>query len=120
MKVALIGGGIGGLVAALYLHREGIACRIYEAAREFKPLGVGINLLPHAMRRLSELGVEPGIRRRGVEPKEFVWFNQHGQLIFQEPAASLNPRFTAGEIVEEPLAIQRWGTAVSRRQRTVN
>ena len=85
MNVALIGGGIGGLVAALYLHREGIACRIYEAAREFKPLGVGINLLPHAMRRLSELGVEPGIRRRGVEPKEFVWYNQHGQRIFEEP-----------------------------------
>lgn len=83
--VAIVGGGIGGLVTALYLHREGIACRIYEAAREFRPLGVGINLLPHAMRRLSELGVEPGIRRRGVEPKEFLWFNQFGQLIFQEP-----------------------------------
>ena len=93
MNVALIGGGIGGLVAALYLHREGIACRIYEAAREFKPLGVGINLLPHAMRRLSELGVEPGIRRRGVEPKEFVWYNQHGQLIFQE-ACGRNAGYT--------------------------
>ncbi|HUQ73818.1 MAG TPA: flavin-dependent oxidoreductase [Burkholderiales bacterium] len=85
MHVAIIGGGIGGLVTALYLHREGISCRIYEAVREFKPLGVGINLLPHAMRRLSELGVEAGIRKRGVEPKEFVWFNQYGQLIFQEP-----------------------------------
>ena len=93
MNVALIGGGIGGLVAALYLHREGIACRIYESAREFKPLGVGINLLPHAMRRLSELGVEPGIRRRGVEPKEFVWYNQHGQLIFQE-ACGRNAGYT--------------------------
>jgi 2-polyprenyl-6-methoxyphenol hydroxylase-like FAD-dependent oxidoreductase len=84
LHVALIGGGIGGLVAALYLQREGISCRVYEAAREYKPLGVGINLFPHAMRRLSELGVEPGIRRRGVEPKEFVWFNQFGQLIHQE------------------------------------
>ena len=84
MKVALIGGGVGGLVAALYLHREGIPCRIYEAAPAFKPLGVGINLLPHAMRRLSELGVEAGIRRRGVEPREFIWFNQHGQFIHNE------------------------------------
>jgi 2-polyprenyl-6-methoxyphenol hydroxylase-like FAD-dependent oxidoreductase len=84
LHVALIGGGIGGLVTALYLQREGISCRVYEAAREYKPLGVGINLFPHAMRRLSELGVEPGIRRRGVEPKEFVWFNQFGQLIHQE------------------------------------
>src|ERR1022692_3730464 len=41
----------------------------------------------------------------------------HIQLIFQDPAASLNPRFTAGQIVEEPLVIQRWGTAAARRQR---
>jgi|HubBroStandDraft_4_1064222.scaffolds.fasta_scaffold63135_3 peptide/nickel transport system ATP-binding protein len=39
------------------------------------------------------------------------------QLIFQEPAASLNPRFTAGQIVEEPLVIQRRGTSTTRRQR---
>jgi ABC-type glutathione transport system ATPase component len=39
------------------------------------------------------------------------------QLIFQQPAASLNPRFTAAEIVEEPLLIQRRGTVVERRAR---
>ncbi len=54
MEVAVIGGGIGGLTLALYLHRHGIPCRVYEAVTEFKPLGVGINLFPHAMRRLFE------------------------------------------------------------------
>jgi ABC-type glutathione transport system ATPase component len=39
------------------------------------------------------------------------------QLIFQQPAASLNPRFTAAEIVEEPLVIQRRGTGAARRER---
>jgi ABC-type glutathione transport system ATPase component len=39
------------------------------------------------------------------------------QLIFQQPAASLNPRFTAVEIVEEPLVIQRAGTGAGRRRR---
>ena len=39
------------------------------------------------------------------------------QLIFQQPAASLNPRFTAAEIVEEPLVIQGAGTAAERRER---
>src|ERR1017187_9610253 len=39
------------------------------------------------------------------------------QLIFQQPAASLNPRFTAAEVVEEPLAIQRRGTRAERRER---
>jgi len=39
------------------------------------------------------------------------------QLIFQEPAASLNPGFTAAQIVEEPLVIQRWGTRQARREK---
>ena len=101
MHVALIGGGVGGLVTALYLHREGISCRIFEAAHDFKPLGVGINLLPHAMRRLAELGVEAGIRRRGVEPKEFIWFNQHGQYIHSEPCGR------AGGYTSPHLSIHR-------------
>jgi len=85
MHVAIIGGGIGGLTTALYLQREGISCRVYEAAPELRPLGVGLNLFPHAMSRLADLGVEPGIRRRGIEPIEFLWFNQFGQQIHREP-----------------------------------
>ena len=85
MHVAIIGGGIGGLVTALYLHREGIGCRIYESVQEFKPLGVGINLFPHAIRRLYELGLGEGLAAVGVEANEFTWFNQHGQLIYSEP-----------------------------------
>jgi peptide/nickel transport system ATP-binding protein len=42
------------------------------------------------------------------------------QLIFQQPAASLNPRFTAAEIVEEPLVIQRRGTVAERRERAAS
>ena len=47
--ILIIGGGIGGLTLGLMLHRRGIPCRVFEAAPEIKPLGVGINLLPHAM-----------------------------------------------------------------------
>src|SRR6266704_1875290 len=67
LEVAVIGGGIGGLTLALYLHASGIPCRVYEAAAEFKPLGVGINLFPHAMRRLFELGLGEAIARVGVD-----------------------------------------------------
>ncbi|HEX4797749.1 MAG TPA: flavin-dependent oxidoreductase [Burkholderiales bacterium] len=85
MEVAVIGGGIGGLTLALYLHRGGIPCRVYEAVPEFKPLGVGINLFPHAIRRLVELGLGESIARVGIEAREFAFFNQFGQLIYSEP-----------------------------------
>ena len=48
--VLIVGGGIGGLTLALSCHQAGISCRVFEAAPEILPLGVGINLLPHAMR----------------------------------------------------------------------
>jgi 5-methylphenazine-1-carboxylate 1-monooxygenase len=50
MEILLIGGGIGGLTLALDLHRAGIRSRVFETTREYRPLGVGINLLPHAVR----------------------------------------------------------------------
>ena len=56
MEVLIIGAGIGGLTLGLALHRAGIACKIFESARELKPLGVGINILPHASRELIEIG----------------------------------------------------------------
>jgi len=85
MKIAILGGGICGLSTALYLHKEGLDCTVYEAVAEIKPLGVGINILPHAIRRLDELGVADACARKGVEPKEFVFFTQNGQLIHREP-----------------------------------
>ncbi len=57
MKVLVIGGGIGGLTAALSLHAAGIAVEVAEAVAEMRPLGVGINILPHAVRELTELGL---------------------------------------------------------------
>jgi len=81
----IIGGGIGGLTLALELHARGLSCQIFEAAPEFKPLGVGINMLPHALRVLTKLGLEPSLREQGVEAREFIYFSRHGQAIFAEP-----------------------------------
>jgi len=83
--IVIIGGGIGGLTMALSLHQRGIPCRVFEAASEFRPLGVGINMMPHAIRVLSSLGLEGNLNRYGVEAKEFAYFNRHGQEIFTEP-----------------------------------
>jgi 5-methylphenazine-1-carboxylate 1-monooxygenase len=85
MDVLVIGAGIGGLSLGLMLHRAGIPCRIFEAAPEIKPLGVGINLLPHAMKELAGLGLEDALAARGVLTAEAVFFNRFGQLIYREP-----------------------------------
>ena len=85
MEVLVIGGGIGGLTLALALHRVGIACRVFETAPQIKPIGVGINLLPHAMRELAGLGLEAPLAERGIITSEAVFFNRFGQLIYREP-----------------------------------
>ncbi|HUZ75722.1 MAG TPA: flavin-dependent oxidoreductase [Stellaceae bacterium] len=87
MDILIVGGGIGGLTLALNLH----ACkmpwriRVCEAVPAFRPLGVGINLLPHAMREMTRLGLKEAIRRVAVEPQEFAYFTHHGQFILSEP-----------------------------------
>jgi 5-methylphenazine-1-carboxylate 1-monooxygenase len=85
MQVAIIGGGICGLSLAMNLHRHGISCRVYERAPEIKELGVGITVLPHAMREFEALGVGPELLQTGIENVESCFFNRFGQLIYKEP-----------------------------------
>lgn len=85
MKIIIAGGGIGGLTTALCLHQKGFPVYVYESAREIKPLGVGINLLPHAVRILTLLGLEELVSQLGVATKELAYYNRFGQKIWQEP-----------------------------------
>lgn len=84
MEVLVAGGGIAGLAFALALHQRGIRCRVYESAREIRELGVGITLLPHAMRELAALGLEDRLHAAAIENEESLFFNRHGQLIYRE------------------------------------
>ena len=85
MEVVIVGGGIGGLTLALLLEKAGIRSRVFEASPEMRPVGVGINILPHATRELARLGLETELARVAVETREAVFFNRFGQLIYREP-----------------------------------
>jgi len=83
--IAIVGGGIGGLTLALALQQRGIDCHVYEGAPMVRELGVGITLLPHAMRELTALGVGDALIGQGIENGESCFFNRFGQLIYSEP-----------------------------------
>ena len=89
MKIAIIGGGICGLSLALNLKERGIDCRVYERAPELKELGVGITLLPHAMREFTALGLADELLKAGIENRESRFYNRFGQLIYKESRGKL-------------------------------
>ena len=84
-RIMVVGAGIGGLAAALSLHEIGANVDVFESVREIRPLGVGINLLPHAVRELDALGLLEPLRSRSVEPTSLVYCSRHGQEIWREP-----------------------------------
>ena len=86
--VIIVGAGIGGLtLGARAAPAPASPAACIEAAAEIRPVGVGINLLPHATQELAELGLEAGARaRRGARPRKPTFFNRFGQLIYQRAA----------------------------------
>ncbi len=84
LRIAVVGAGIGGLVAALSLHEVGVDIDVYECVPELHPLGVGINLLPHAVRELDALDLLEELRAHSVEPTSLMYCSCHGQEIWRE------------------------------------
>ena len=85
-KVIIAGGGIGGLSLALTLHQIGVPCVVLEASREMRPLGVGINIQPNAVRELIELGLEySDLDAIGVPALEWALVGLNGKEVYAEP-----------------------------------
>jgi 2-polyprenyl-6-methoxyphenol hydroxylase-like FAD-dependent oxidoreductase len=97
MNIAIVGGGIAGLSFALGLHKRGIDCDVFEAVNDIKEIGVGITLLPHAMRELAELGLQDALEAVGIENLESVFYTQHGQYVYKE-ARGRHAGYTLPEI----------------------
>ncbi len=86
LDVLVVGAGIGGLTTALSLHAAGFtSVRVLEAAPGFRPLGVGLNILPNAIRELTELGLFDRLLARAVPTAEFVLYHRSGGRIWREP-----------------------------------
>ena len=89
-RVIIAGGGIGGLATALTLHQIGVPCIVFEAVRDMRPLGVGINLQPNAVRELYDLGfTEAELDRVGLPAKEWALVGLNGNDIYCEPRGRL-------------------------------
>ena len=84
-KIIIAGGGVGGLTLALELHRLGIESEVFESTRELKPLGVGISILPHASKILTELDIVDALLEHCLIATESVYYNRFGQFIYSEP-----------------------------------
>jgi 2-polyprenyl-6-methoxyphenol hydroxylase-like FAD-dependent oxidoreductase len=88
--VIIAGGGIGGLATALTLHQIGVPCIVFETVREMRPLGVGINMQPNAVRELYDLGIaEDDLDRVGLPAKEWALVGLNGNDIYSEPRGLL-------------------------------
>jgi 2-polyprenyl-6-methoxyphenol hydroxylase-like FAD-dependent oxidoreductase len=83
--ILIAGGGVGGLTLALSLHERGIPCEVFEAAREVRQLGVGINTLPHAIRELAALGLLPALDAVAIRTRELRYLDRFGNRIWTEP-----------------------------------
>jgi len=88
--VLIAGGGIAGLALALTLDQIGVPCTVLESVRELRPLGVGINLQPNAVRELEDLGIgEDELDKVGIPAREWALVGLNGKDVYSEPRGKL-------------------------------
>jgi 2-polyprenyl-6-methoxyphenol hydroxylase-like FAD-dependent oxidoreductase len=85
MRAVIVGAGIGGLTSALRLHHEGIDCTVYEQSERIRELGVGLNVAPHAVKELAELGLLERLAEASIRTKELFYLHRLGLEIMRRP-----------------------------------
>ncbi|ONG52758.1 salicylate 1-monooxygenase [Pseudoroseomonas deserti] len=97
------------------LQQRGIACTLLEAAEEIRPLGVGINALPHCIRELAALDLLPRLDAIAIRTRQLTYANHLGQTIWSEPRGTFGghdvPQFS---IHRGRLQAMLWQAAAER------
>jgi 2-polyprenyl-6-methoxyphenol hydroxylase-like FAD-dependent oxidoreductase len=99
MKVIVVGGGIGGLCAAIALQKQGIETIVYEAAPELKPVGAGVGLAANAIQGLSRLGVADEVIARGKELEALTIFDEKDNIITNQDTRPLSRKYGISNFV---------------------
>jgi 2-polyprenyl-6-methoxyphenol hydroxylase-like FAD-dependent oxidoreductase len=97
-KIAIIGGGIGGLTAAVALARKGLAAEVYEQAPVLEEAGAGVGLWPNAMAALEPFGLSAKIARLAVKVARQGVRRSDGRWLMCFP---------------EELMVERWGAGMA-------
>ena len=85
MRIAIAGAGIGGLTAGLCLHEKGFEVTLFEAVQDLQPLGVGINILPHASAVLHGLGLGEALDDMAIRARAIEYRTRYGHVIQSDP-----------------------------------
>lgn len=124
MRIVIVGGGISGLVAALSLQAVGLEAVVFEEAEKLDPVGVGINLLPSAVRELSELGLGAALEEASVMPHRLAYCDRAGDLLWQEalgrPAGFMWPQCSVHRGVLQTLLLREVDRRIPGAVRTGN
>jgi 2-polyprenyl-6-methoxyphenol hydroxylase-like FAD-dependent oxidoreductase len=90
---AIVGGGIGGLTAAIALQKKGFDVKVYENAPVFKPVGAGIVLAANAMKAFQAIGIDQEVLSAGKELKRFAIKNTQGDYLSTTEAEEINLKY---------------------------
>lgn len=99
-RIAIIGGGMGGLTAGILLERVGYQPIIYEQAAQLARIGAGINIYPNGMHVLRAAGVAEGLLERGALPK--TWHSREwdtGRLLYAQPEGEWHRQYGEPHII---------------------
>jgi len=107
MRIIVIGGGIGGLTAALALERRGFSCEVFEAGGRDLDQGAGLVLAPNGLATLRQLEVCDQVRKAGFEPRSMVIARSDGKILQRIDADEWRRRYGFGPVAVHRAALHR-------------